>query len=64
MKRRMISGIALYPSNESGGYYFMSIHTGKIIHGHQWEEQPISDYVVDIVEELAYNEGKKKNIDC
>ena len=54
---RTTGAIALRPSNEQGAYYFMSLSTGKRINGNQWTELPISDYVIDRVEELGKREG-------
>ena len=31
----------------------MSLHTGKITCGFQWDELPIDDHVIEIVEALA-----------
>ena len=53
---RSIRAIALRPSNSQGGYYFMSLNTGKRIHGHQWDELAITDEVIDRVHELAAKE--------
>ena len=53
---RSTGAIALKPSNERGGYYFMSLSTGRRLHCSQWTELPIPDYVIDRVEELARQE--------
>ena len=58
-KPRSTRGIALRPSNSQGGYYFMSLETGKKIHGFQWTELAITDEVVDRVHVLA--EEQKAN---
>ena len=34
----------------------MSLHSGKRIHGYNWDELPIDDYVVERVESLAETE--------
>jgi hypothetical protein len=57
---RSIGAIALKPSNERGGYYFMSLSTGRRIHCYQWTELPIPDYIIDRVEALA--EGERQPI--
>ena len=31
----------------------MSLHSGKHIHGYNWDELPIDDYVIERVESLA-----------
>ena len=56
MKERSIPSIALRPSNDAGGYYFMSLYTGEKIHAYHWTEVPIDKGVIDRVEELAYEE--------
>ena len=53
MAARKIPCIALNPSNEWGGYYFMSLYTGKRIHSYAWTVLPITDDVVARVHELA-----------
>ena len=57
-KARSIGAIALKPSNERGGYYFMSLSTGKRLHCYQWKELPVTDYVIDRVEDLAAQENQ------
>ena len=56
MKRRSVPGIALRASNESGGYFFMSLYTGKQLHSYIWEELPISEEVIERVELMAQEE--------
>ena len=53
MKHRSVPGIALGPSNEHGGHYFMSLFTGKRINSNKWDELPISEEVIERVEELG-----------
>ena len=36
MNKRSLPAIALKPSNNKGGYYFMSLYTGRQIHSYQW----------------------------
>ena len=50
---RAARAIALRPSNNQGGYYFMSLKTGKRIHGFQWTKLAITQEVIDRVHELA-----------
>ena len=52
MKSRSVPGIALKPSNDWGGHYFLSRISGKRIHGYSWRELPIDDDVVKRVHEL------------
>ena len=56
MKARSVTAISLSPSNQWGGHYFMSLTSGKKIHGFKWVELPISNEVVDRVHELANKE--------
>ena len=58
MKSRAVPGIALRRSNSAGGHYFMSLHTGKRIHGYIWDELPIDEYVIERVESLAEEQGQ------
>ena len=53
---RTVGAIALMPSNEHGGYYFMSLVSGKKIHGMQWKNLPISQDAIDRVHTLAKNQ--------
>ena len=58
MKSRSVPAIALKPSNEWGGYFFLSLITGKRIHAYAWEELPIDDDVVDRIHQLATEENQ------
>ena len=60
LKARSVPGIALKDSNDTGGFYFMSLFTGKKIHSYKWEELPITDEVIARVEELATIEKQPK----
>ena len=42
---RTVPAIALRMSNNAGGHYFMSLHSGKRIHGYKWKELPIDEHV-------------------
>ena len=55
-KERRVSAICLRPSNSQGGYYFMSIETGKRIHGYRFTELAMPQYVIDRVHQLATSE--------
>ena len=55
---RAVPAIALRMSNNAGGHYFMSLHTGKRIHGFQWDELPIDEYVIERVEALAEEQNQ------
>ena len=55
-KPRAVPAIALKMSNTAGGHYFMSLHSGKRIHGYKWEELPIDEHIIERVESLAEKE--------
>ena len=51
MQARSSGAIALGPDHgQSGGYYFMSLNTGKRIHRRSWTELPMPNGVVKRVE--------------
>ena len=53
MKPRSVPAIALKRSNNVGGHYFMSLYSGKRIHGYKWEALPIDEHIIARVEQLA-----------
>ena len=53
MKERSIPCIALNRSNNSGGFYFMSLESGKRHNSNQWEELPITDDIIMRVDNLT-----------
>ena len=53
---RAVPAIALKMSNSAGGHYFMSLHSGRRIHGFKWDELPIDKHVIQRVEALAEEE--------
>ena len=57
-KSRSVGAIALMLSNEQGRYWSMSLKTGHKLHGYHWVELPISDDVIDRVEQLAEEQGQ------
>ena len=57
-KSRSVEAIALTPSNEQGGYWFMLLKTGHKLHGYHWVELPISKDIIDKVEQLAEEQGQ------
>ena len=63
MKARSVPGIALAPSNEWGGHYFMSLLSGKRVHGYTWTEVPIGADVIERVHELASIEKQPEFVD-
>ena len=56
MKKRCVPAIALKASNEEGGYFFMSLYTGKRLHSYIWEDIPIDQDTIDRVDQLAREE--------
>ena len=60
MSERSEKAISLGTQKDSGPHYFMSLRLGKIIKCHRWEELPITQEVVDRVENLAKEEGQIK----
>ena len=56
---RTVGAIALYPSdNQQGGWYFLSLLTGNIIHRYQWKSLPIGEDVIKRVHEIAIEQGQ------
>ena len=53
MKASSVPEIALNPSNEHGGHYFMSLYSGRRLHSYEWRELPIDEDVVERVEVLS-----------
>ena len=53
---RTTGAIALYPSdNAQGGWYFMSLDTGKRIHRYQWKVLPATKEILSRVDTIAQN---------
>ena len=50
---RTVRAIALRESNDAGGYYFMSIETGRRIHTNKWVELPTTQREIDDVHSLV-----------
>ena len=53
MKARSVPCIALNRSNNAGGFYFMSLDTGKRHNSNQWEELPVTEEIISKVENLT-----------
>lgn len=62
MHRRNTPAIALLPSNQRGGHYFMKLYTGRRIHSYQWKELPIPDNVVKRVAHMAKIQKQPRTI--
>ena len=58
MKSMSVPGVALKPSNNEGGQYFMSLYTGKRVSSYIWEDLPIYHGLIQRVEQLAELEKK------
>ena len=56
MKQRSVPAIALRRSNSAGGNYFMSLYSGKRIHGYKWEKLPTDEHVIARVEQITEKE--------
>ena len=63
MSERSIPVIALKPSNNAGGHFFMSLYSGERIHGYNWDDLPIDEAVIEWVEQLASDENQPFNDD-
>ena len=56
-RERRVSAICLHPSNNQGGYYFMSIETRKRIHGYNFTQLAMTEHIIDRVHSLTDNEN-------
>ena len=56
MKIRCVPDIALKVSKNYGGYYFKNIFIGKQMHIYNWKEYPISEEVIEQVEQFSGDE--------
>ena len=63
MHKRSIPAIALKPSNNQGGYYFMSLNTGRQINSYQWTELPITEQVIESVHFMAKKQNQPRLVD-
>ena len=56
---RRVGAIALYPKeNGQNSWVFMSLLTGRKIHGYIWDIIPLSNEVIERVEEIGLREGQ------
>ena len=51
-KKRTVGAIALRPSKEQGGHYFMLLATGKQLQTYIWIQLPINKQAIHRVDEL------------
>ena len=56
IQTKSANAICLRPSNSQGGYYFLNIETGKRIHGYNFTELAMPDYIIDRLHQLAEQE--------
>ena len=54
---RSVPVVALNPSNQYGGHYFMSLYSSKRLHSYNWQDLPIDKDMIDRVQQLAKEEG-------
>ena len=59
-KQRTVSEIALYPAPQDGSWIYMSLESGKRIHGKIVKPLPTSENIIDRVHELALRQGMSK----
>jgi hypothetical protein len=45
-RARSVQAVALNPSNEHGGHYFMSLYSRKRLHSYEWKKLPIDDDII------------------
>ena len=45
MKSRAVPSIALRRSSSASGHCFMSLYSGRRMHGYKWDKLPIDEYV-------------------
>ena len=58
LKARSVPAIPLKLLNDWGGFFFMSLMTGKKLHAFKWVELPINDEVIEQVNILDQNENQ------
>ena len=56
IKTSIVAAITFRRSNELGGHYLISLKTGLLLHSYQWKELPITNAVIDRVDEMATSE--------
>ena len=61
MNSRTVGAITSRASNEHGSYYFMSLRIGRRLNSSQWTELPITDEVIDRVDNMAKKELQQPN---
>ena len=61
MEQRTVGALAMYPSgNAQGTWYFWSLESGKTIHRKQWERMPITNEVIQRVNQLGWNNRQRQ----
>ena len=62
MQSRTLGAIATRPSNDAGGYYFISLQTGRVINRRSWTPLPMPSAVVEQVHRLARRAKANKKL--
>ena len=63
MLSRTIGAIALRPTgNVQGGYYFMSLSTGRVINRYRWTELPMPEDVIIRVHQIAQEQRRNPGL--
>jgi hypothetical protein len=59
VRARTTGAIALTPTgNAQGGYYFLSLTTGRKLSQQQWDELPMPDRVIAAVERISKTDNQ------
>ena len=53
IKPRAVPDITLRMPNNTESHNFMSLHTRRRIYRYKWEELPLDEYIIEIIETLA-----------
>lgn len=59
LRKRSISAIALQPSNENGGHFFMILEYGRRLHSYEWISLPITQWTINLIELMAKREATR-----
>ena len=55
MNSRDTPAIACWESNDSTGFFFMLLDTGKHLHCNKWNQLTITEGIIDIVHDLYHD---------
>ena len=56
MEPRATPSIALRESNDSNGFFFMSLETGKRLHCNKWTQLVVTDDIIEAVHDLCHDD--------